>query len=186
MKKIIFLLFAFLITLSVPAQTRAGGAVIPNVVSFEGEKLVLNGVGVREKLWMDMYAGALYLNSKSSNANLIISANEPMAIKLHIVSRLITSDRMIEAVNEGFENSTEGNSAALSSNIERFKGFFEEEISNNDVFDIVYLPSHGVIAYKNGHELGTIKGMPFKKALFGIWLSQNPADIKLKSGMLGI
>jgi hypothetical protein len=57
-----------------PAQTKAGGATIPNTVSFEGEKLVLNGVGVREKFWMDMYAGALYLNAGSSNANTIMNA----------------------------------------------------------------------------------------------------------------
>lgn len=185
MKKIVFLLFAVLITFSVPAQTKAGGAIIPNTVSFEGEKLVLNGVGVREKFWMDMYAGALYLNSKSSNANAIVAANEPMAIKLHMVSKMITSDRMIEAVNEGFESSTGGNTAPLGEEIEKFKGFFKAEIKKDDVFDIVYLPSRGVVAYKNGKELGSIKGLPFKKALFGIWLSNKPADEKLKSGMLG-
>lgn len=185
MKKIVFLLFAVLITFSVPAQTKVAGAIIPNTVSFEGEKLVLNGAGVREKFWMDMYAGALYLNSKSSNANEIISANEPMALKLHMVSKMITSDRMIEAVNEGFESSTNGNTGPLNAEIEKFKGFFKAEIKNDDVFDIVYLPSRGVVAYKNGKELGSIKGMPFKKALFGIWLSNNPADKKLKAGLLG-
>ena len=185
MKKILFLFVAVLTTFSVPAQTKAGGATIPNTVSFEGEKLVLNGVGVREKFWMDMYAGALYLNSKSSNANAIIAANEPMAIKLHMVSSMITSERMIEAVNEGFMNSTGGNQGTLKADIEKFKGFFKEEINKNDVFDIVYLPARGIVAYKNGKELGTIKGIPFKQALFGIWLSNKPADKKLKSGMLG-
>lgn len=185
MKKIIFLLFSVMITFSVPAQTKAGGAIIPNSVSFEGEKLLLNGVGVREKYWMDMYAGALYLKVKSSNANVITAANTPMAIKLHMVSGLITSGKMIEAVNEGFENSTGGNSAFIKEDVEKFKDFFKNEIKKEDVFDIVYLPSRGVIVYKNNKELGTIKGLPFKQALFGIWLSNKPADKKLKSGMLG-
>ena len=185
MKKLLFLVFAFVFIAVAPAQTKAGGATLPNSVTFEGKTLVLNGVGVREKFWMDMYAGALYLNAKSSNASAIMGANEPMAIKLHMVSKMITSDRMIEAVNEGFENSTRGNTASLKSEIEKFKGFFKEEIKINDVFDIVYLPSKGVVVFKNGNELGTIKGIPFKKALFGIWLSENPADKKLKSGMLG-
>lgn len=186
MKKIVFLLFAVMISYSVPAQTKAGGATIPNTVSFEGEKLTLNGVGVREKFWMDMYTGALYLKSKSSNANTIISANEPMAIKLHMVSKMITSDRMIDAINEGFENSTGGNAASLHLDIEKFKGFFKEEINKDDVFDIVYLPARGITVFKNGRELGIIQGMHFKQALFGIWLSNKPADKKLKSGMLGI
>src|SRR5690606_37985290 len=185
MKKSIFLLLALMITLSVPAQTKAGGAVIPNSLNYDGEKLILNGAGVRVKYFMDMYAGALYLKTKSSNANSIASANEPMAVKLHMVSKMITSDRMIEAVNEGFENSISGNPGNLKSDIERFKGFFKEEINKGDVFDLVYLPSRGVVVSKNDKELGTIKGLPFKKALFGIWLSDKPADKKLKSGMLG-
>ena len=40
-------------------------------------------------------------------------------------------------------------------------------------------------AYKNDKELGTIEGMEFKKALFGIWLSNRPADDDLKEAMLG-
>ncbi|MCM4161165.1 chalcone isomerase [Antarcticibacterium flavum] len=185
MKKAFILFFAMAFIAVAPAQTKAGGATIPNTVSFEGEKLVLNGVGVREKFWMDMYAGALYLNNKSSNANTILNANEPMAIKLHIVSKLISSDKMIDAVNEGFENSTNGNITPIKPEIDKFISFFRDEITKDDVFDIVYLPSKGVIVYKNGNERGTIKGMEFKKALFGIWLSNNPADKKLKEGMLG-
>lgn len=185
MKKTLLLLFAMAFIAVAPAQTKAGGATIPNTVSFEGEKLVLNGVGVREKFWMDMYAGALYLSAKSSNANTIMNADEPMAIKIHIVSKLISSDKMIDAVTEGFENSTKGNVAPLKTEIDKFIGFFRDEISKDDVFDIVYLPSKGVVVYKNGNEQGTIKGKEFKKALFGIWLSNNPADKKLKDGMLG-
>lgn len=185
MKKTFLLLFAMAFIAVAPAQTKAGGATIPNTVSFEGEKLVLNGVGVREKFWMDMYAGALYLNAKSSNANTIMNADEPMAIKIHIVSKLISSDKMIDAVTEGFENSTNGNVAPLKTEIDKFIGFFRDEISKDDVFDIVYLPSKGVVVYKNGNEKGAIKGKEFKKALFGIWLSNKPADQKLKQGMLG-
>lgn len=131
-----------------------------------------------------MYAGALYVQEKSSNAGTIMNANEPMAIKIHIVSKLISSDKMIDAVNEGFESSTKGKTAAMASEIEKFKGFFKDEISKDDVFDIVYLPSRGVVVHKNGNELGAIKGLEFKKALFGIWLSSDPADKKLKEGML--
>ena len=185
MKKVLFLLLAVVAIASSSAQTKAAGVIIPNNVSFEGEKLVLNGVGVREKLWMNMYAGALYLNSKSSDSKAIINANDPMAIKLHMVSSLITSDKMIEAVNEGFENATKGKTSGIASEITKFKAFFSDEINKEDVFDIVYIPSKGVLVYKNGKEKGVIKGMEFKKALFGIWLSDNPADKNLKQGMLG-
>ena len=185
MKKAFLLLFAITTFSSAPAQTKVGGATLPNRVSFEGEKLILNGAGVREKYWMDMYAGALYLTSKSADANEILNSDNPGAIKIHIVSNLITSDKMISAINDGFENSTKGKTELFSSEIEIFKSYFEEKLNKEDVFDIVYIPSKGVLVYKNGTQKGIIKGLEFKKALFGIWLSEKPADKKLKQAMLG-
>lgn len=185
MKKTMLLMLAVISFSFGQAQTKVGGATLPNTLEFDSEELVLNGTGVREKFWMDMYAGGLYLDSKSNNAAEIIKADKPMAIKLHMVSKMITSDRMIDAVNEGFENATNGNTSSISAEINKFKGFFEEKINQDDVFDLVYLPGDGVRVYKNDKELGLIKGMEFKKALFGIWLSDKPADDDLKKGMLG-
>ncbi|MFD1095738.1 chalcone isomerase family protein [Salegentibacter chungangensis] len=185
MKKTVFLLLAVISFGFASAQTtEVAGVQLPNSVNFGETTLSLNGAGVREKFWMDMYAGGLYLDSKSSDADAIMGANKPMAIKLHIVSKLITSKKMMDAVNEGFENSTNGNTAAISTEIKKFISFFEEQINKDDVFDIVYLPAKGVVVYKNGKEQGTINGMEFKKALFGIWLSDKPADDDLKEAML--
>ena len=185
MKKITLILIALMGISFASAQTKVGGVNIPGEVTFEGEKMMLNGAGVREKLWIDLYAGGLYLQNKSNNATEIVNAEKPMAIKLHIVSKLITSDKMVDAVNEGFENSTGGNMSAISTEIDTFKGFFMEEIKKNDVFDLVYIPSKGVNVYKNNKLRGTIEGKEFKKALFGIWLSNRPADDDLKEDMLG-
>lgn len=185
MKKIILVFIALISAGLTSAQTEVGGVNLPNSETFQGQTLNLNGAGVREKLWIDLYAGGLYLTNKSSDASKIMGANEPMSIKLHIVSKLITSDKMMEAVNEGFENSTNGNTKPLAAKIKKFQDFFLDEIKRDDVFDIVYMPSMGVVVYKNDKELGVIEGMDFKKALFGIWLSNKPADDDLKEAMLG-
>lgn len=185
MKKTLLLLF-FSCSLSfVQGQTEIGGATLPGYLNFEDAELRLNGAGVREKFWMNMYAAGLYLQKSSSDAKEIIQADAPMAIRLHIVSKMITSKRMIEAVDEGFKNATGGNTSKISAEIKRFKSFFEDKINKNDVFDIVYLPEQGVKVYKNDEEKGMIKGMEFKQALFGIWLSHKPADEALKNGLLG-
>jgi len=167
------------------AQKKVGGVTLPGSEKFGKYELKLNGAGVREKLWIDLYAGGLYLSTPSSDANKIMNADEAMAVKLHIVSKLISSEKMIDAVREGFESSTNDNTKPIEDKIEQFIGFFEDEITKGDVFDITYQPGKGVVAYKNGKEKGTIEGMDFKKALFGIWLSRNPADDDLKEGMLG-
>ena len=187
MKKTIYALIAFLIVgMSASyAQIEIGAATLPEAVTFEGQELVYNGAGVRKKAWFKLYSGGLYLKQKSNDAKDIMEADESMAIKLHITSRLISSKKMISAVNDGFENATDGNVAPISTEIEKFKGFFSDEISDGDIFDIAYIKGTGVVVYKNGTKKGTISGLEFKKALFGIWLSDKPADKKLKKGMLG-
>lgn len=167
------------------AQTQVGDATLPNQMTLEGADLVLNGAGMREKVVFDLYAGGLYLQSKSSDADRIINADETMVIKLEIVSGLVSSKKMTKAVDDGFEASTNDNIGPLADRIEKFKSFFSEKIVKTNVFDIAYIKGQGSVVYKNGKKVGTIEGMDFKKALFGIWLGQDPADDDLKEAMLG-
>lgn len=184
MKKLILLMMAIVVASTATAQMKVGDAVLPTSATYYGETVSLNGAGVREKLWIDLYAAGLYLNEKSSDANTILNSEKPMAIKLHIVSKLISSEKMVDAVTEGFEKSTKGNTAPIQKEIDSLLNFFKEDIKKNDVFDLVYLPTKGVIAYKNGKEKGIVEGKEFKKALFGIWLSNDPADDGLKDDLL--
>jgi len=168
------------------AQTQVGDATLPNQITIEGTDLVLNGAGIREKVVFDLYAGGLYLKSKSSDAKSIINADETMVIKLDIVSKFVSSSKMTEAVDEGFEASTDDNIGPLEDRIEKFKSFFKDEIVKTNVFDIAYIKGVGSVVYKNGTKIGVVEGMDFKKALFGIWLGEDPADEDLKEGLLGI
>lgn len=167
------------------AQTQVGDATLPNQMTIEGTDLVLNGAGMREKVVFDLYAGGLYLQSKSSNASSIINADETMVIKLDIVSGLVSSKKMANAVDDGFEASTDDNIGPLADRIEKFKSFFSEKIVKTNVFDIAYIKGEGSVVYKNGTKVGVVEGLDFKKALFGIWLGEDPADDDLKEGMLG-
>lgn len=187
MKKQILTLLLVTITgiFSGIAQQTVSGVKVDSKLTIEGQSLKLNGAGVREKMWIDLYVGSLYLPAKSTSAKDILESKEAGAIKLDIVSGMITSDKMIDAVNEGFENSTNKNTAPLKAKIDKFKSFFKEEIKKGDAFVFVNVPEEGMVIYKNGVKKGTIEGHDFKKALFGIWLGANPADKKLKAGMVG-
>ncbi len=66
-----------------------------------------------------------------------------------------------------------------------FIDVFKEEIKVDDTFNMVYIPSVGVEIYKNDKLASTIKGLEFKKALFGIWIGEKPAQSSLKEEMLG-
>lgn len=167
------------------AQMKVGGISLPSTLTYNQTEFELNGAGVRERFWISMYVSALYLEEKSQNPEAIMSADKPMAIRLHIVSKLITSKRMVDAVTDGFEKSLDGNTAPVQDRIDKLLGYFKEDIKKDDVFDLVYQPGKGITAYKNGEARGTVEGLDFKSALFGIWLSDDPADEDLKEKMLG-
>ena len=48
-----------------------------------------------------------------------------------------------------------------------------------------YEPGKGVSVIRNGTVKVTVEGLDFKKALFGIWLSDDPIQDSLKEEMLG-
>jgi hypothetical protein len=169
----------------ISAQMQVSGVKVPLVFTSGENVLILNGAGTRVKYFMDMYVGALYVKSKTKEAQKIIDADESMCIQLQIVSGLITSEKMNEAVDEGFEKSSKGNLASLQSKINQFKAVFNEKINKGDVYQLVYDKIKGTQIYKNNKLSCTIPGLDFKKALFGIWLCDKPADSGLKDKMLG-
>lgn len=186
MKKHFFTTFLVLIVSLATAQTTISGVKLDETITVEGKKLVLNGAGIREKWWIDLYVGSLYLPQKSKNGTEVVNSSETAAIKLDVVSGMISSEKMMGALDEGFEKSTNNNVAPLKDKIEKFKTFFKDKFKKGDSFTIANVSGTGIVVYKNGTKKGSIEGLDFKKALFGIWLSNNPADKDLKKSMLGM
>lgn len=184
MRKLV-LFVASLLVASATFAAEISGVEVPEKIIKESKELNLNGAGVREKFFMDLYVGSLYLLEKEKDPNAIISSDELMALRLNIISDLITSEKMTNATIEGFENATKGNTAAIQAKIDDFLETFKDEIKKGDSFEMVYVPEEGVKIYKNGKQEKTISGLEFKKALFGIWLSDKPAQKSLKEDMLG-
>lgn len=167
------------------AQKNIGGITIPQTLKAGNETLTLNGAGIREKYFFDLYVGALYLKTASSNAPQILDANEPVAIRLHIISDKITSKKMEESVREGFKKSTGNNTAPYQEKIDKLISAFKEDVKVGDIYDIIYTPAGGTKIYKNNTLKSEASGQDFKKVLFGIWLGSDPADEDLKKDMLG-
>lgn len=182
MKNLILLLFLFL-GLESFAQTKTiSGVKFPSTEKIGKNELVINGGGLREKYWMDLYVAALYLEVKTSDASKVIYGTEEMAIHIKIISSSVTRERFLESVNEGFANAT---SKASAEDKKKFIGFFSDEFKNGDIIHFDYTTEKGLKVTKNGVVKGSIPGYDFKKALFSIWLGSKPADENLKKGMLG-
>lgn len=158
----------------------------PDSYHYAGKAMELNGSGMRKKLFISLYEGSLYLTAKSKNANKIISDDSLMAIRLKIMSSLISPEKMKKATLEGFEKSTNGKTAVIKPQIDELLKTFDKGVSSGDVYELINLPGSGVHVVRNGVRLTTIRSIAFKKALFGIWLSDNPVQVSLKNKMLGM
>lgn len=185
-------LFAALITgaimffgVNVNAQNiSAHGATFSAKVKLGDDIIEYNGSGLRTKYFFKLYVAALYLPKKTDNAQAIIDQNETSAVRLKLLSNKVTRDKFVETVREGFATSTEGK--ATPAEIDQLMKLFNTEFKEGDDILLAYKPESGVEVYMNGKHLGGVKGLEFKKALWGIWLGKKPADSSVKSGMLGL
>jgi hypothetical protein len=184
MKKLLVLLFLGVgITLNAQSTKTYGGVKFPTSVEVGNATLEINGGGIREKYWIDLYAAALYVSKKTDDPGKIIYSNDEQAIHIKIISSSVTRERFIESTTEGFKNA--GHGKATDSEIKKFMGFFSDEFKIGDKINLEYIPEKGTVVKKNGTVKGTITGLDFKKCLFAIWLGSKPASADLKQGMLG-
>ena len=189
MKKSITLIALFVLLIGdITAQITMYGVTLPAKLGTEDKVCVLNGAGVRKHYFINTYVAGLYIPKKNSDPSAIINADEAIAVRLQIISSLVTQERMTESVKEGFRKATGGKTAPIQKEIDLvLKIFNSEPIKVGDVFDIWYIPGKGVIASKNAKKLAMeIPGLAFKKLLYSIWLGKDPVDEGLKDGMLGL
>ncbi|WP_428225374.1 chalcone isomerase family protein [Flavobacterium sp.] len=168
-------------------QFETDGVIVPRTIQVNGaKKIQLNGFGTRTKAWVDVYVQALYLTVLSQDPEFIMESETDMAIRIEVLSKLVTSRKLTNAMEKGFEKSCGDNLSAMMPKIIQFKALLADEIVKGDVYILSYNPNESaVFVYKNDKLKGKIEGKDFKKALFGIWLSDKPADEDLKMDLLG-
>jgi len=178
-------LFAALLA-SVAHGREIANVELPESLEAGGAALVLNGAGIRTRFFIDVYVGGLYLTQPSRDAAAIVAADEPMAIRLHVLTGLVTSELMKQSIEKGFEQATDGDTAPIREQIDSLVRVYDDGVDAMDVFDLVYVPGKGLDLFKNGaHRRTVASGLRFKRALFGIWFSDRPIQASLKRAMLG-
>ena len=188
-KRIVTVFLALCFATGTAFAVDAQDVTFPEQLQIENVDLVFNGSGIRIKkvafVKIKPYVAALFLEAKMADGEAVVSGDAPMAIRLYITSKLISSEKMTKSTREGFELSTNGNTAPIKDEIDAMMAVFSEKINVDDIYDMVYVPGTGTCIYKQGEKKATIKGLEFKQALFGIWLGTKPTLETMKAGMLG-
>ncbi len=156
-----------------------------------GKELVKNGEGPRNKWMMQVYWATLYVPAelKGGGDTQIIDADQPMIMDILVTSGMVSKDKFVGAIVEGFENSAKAGYGTTEKDnyVKLYEGI---KFSKDDLISHRYEPGKGLsVVYnpKGGQAkvLGVLKGIQVKKAFWGIFLSSKPAQDNLKKKLLG-
>lgn len=186
MKHIALLLSLFLLS-SVAAAVEIAGVDLPEQVTISGDNrvLYLNGAGIREKFFFDIYLAALYVSERSDNPSAIIGPDRPKRVQMDMLYKEVERQKFIDGWNEGFAaNNPPAAMQALRERLDRFNALFQTLVAGDRVV-LDYLPGSGTRVIIKGQERGVIPGFDFNQALLKVWLGDKPVTGPLKKALLG-
>ena len=182
------MVFCFLSLCFIQAEGReVAGVELSEKVNFDesAATLVLNGAGIRKKLFFSIYLASLYLPAETGEVAAILAADEPNRVQMDMLYSKVDKKKLVEAWNEGFAaNHSAEALALLQERITRFNALFETLVSGDRV-QLDYRPAQGTRVVINGTERGVIPGYDFNRALLKIWLGESPVTPSLKRDLLG-
>ena len=187
----LILLFALLTCLPAARALDLAGVTVADSVKTHayGTELKLNGAGIRQRFFMDIYIGALYLPQPTRDAAAVLNLHGAKRMSLHFVHKEVDAEKLVAAWTEGFEkNLPPEQFRALRPRIANFNGLFPT-LRKGDRIDIDILPRADKGAttqvWLNGTLRGKVGGGDFARALLQIWLGEHPVDADLKQALLG-
>ncbi len=163
------------------------GVEIPDTLTLPNTDttLILNGAGVREKFFLDIYIGALYLESRSSDVKAILNDTGAASVMMHFLYSEVSKDKITDGWADGLKkNTSQTKMKTLEENLTAFNKLFRT-VRKGDVIRIDYLPDSGTQVRINGEWRGTIEGNDFFRSLLSIWIGEKPVTRSLRKSMLG-
>lgn len=180
------LLLALLLPLTVPAAEVAGVR-IDDKAQVGNSEVVLNGAGLRTRLFFQVYAIGLYLPQKGSTSAAILAQPGPKRVAIHML-RDVGADTFTEALADGIRaNHSEAEAKALEPRIKELAALMAEikEAKKGMAITLDWTGA-GTQLLVQGKPAGRpIEGEDFYRALLRIWLGEKPVQDDLKKALLG-
>ena len=181
-------LLALCLALCVPMHVHARaceGVTLPDSVTVAGQRLVLNGMGIREAtaLQVDVYVAGLYVPTRGRDAEALLAGDTPRRVVMHMV-RDVSREDAIEGFTTGLRNNNPNDTAALAPAASRLRTMFQA-MHVGDVVTITYVPGTGTEITINGQSRGTVEGALFGRAIFRNFIGPRPPNRGLRVGLLG-
>ncbi|OWQ83039.1 hypothetical protein CDN99_27455 [Roseateles aquatilis] len=174
---------------AVPAPIELAGVKYDGSAEVAGQKLLLNGAGIRYKAIFKVYTAGLYLNAKATTPEAVLANTGPKRIHIQML-RDIDGEELGKLFTKGMEqNSTREEFGRSINGVLRMADIFvqKKKLKSGESFGVDYIPGTGTVIFVNN---AVVPGEPIKEAeffniLLKIWLGKSPADNGLKTALLG-
>lgn len=176
---------AFSLASPAPAAARElAGVTLPDSATAGDHAVVLNGMGLRKKLFIKVYVGGLYLTEKSSSASEVLASDGARIMSFAFLYS-VSQKQLCDSWDEGLEANTPNASAEVESGFEELCSMMEP-IDKGHAMKLTYLPGTGTKVEVNGKDKGTIEGKAFADAVLGTWIGPEPGPGEgFKKAILG-
>ncbi len=165
------------------------GVKVDDEINFAGQKLYLNGAGVRFKFGFQIYVCALYVPQKQTDTKLILAEKGPKRVVVTML-REISSDDLGDALLSGIrKNSTPEETRKFGIQLVALGQLFGNipRLKKGESFSLDFNPATGTSVIVDGKQaIDPLPDEAFFDALLRIWIGDNPADSRLKPILLGL
>lgn len=174
---------SLLLALPAGAGTLAG-VNLPDKAEVKGQSLVLNGMGLRKKLFIKVYVGGLYLAQKEKSAAKVMADDVPRRMVMHFIYD-VSKDQMCEAWDEGLAQNTPNASADVKKAFTTLCGWMEG-VGKGHKLVLTYVPGEGTMVEVAGQAKGTLPGKAVADAILATWIGPDPGPGEdFKKAVLG-
>jgi hypothetical protein len=178
---------ALLVAPLVCCGAEVAGVRLDDSARVGSQNLVLNGAGLRVKLFFNVYAAGLYLAEKADSAAAILAMKGPKRMSMTLM-RDLTARQLIDALEDGLRaNLTTAEFESVRPRVERLSAIMGAigVAKRGSVITLDYVPETGMRVTLNGEPKGEpIDGEDFYRGLLKIWLGDDPVDKSLKKALL--
>ena len=152
-------------------------------IAIADQKLVLNGLGLRKKLFIKVYVAGLYLPAKQTTGAGVLGGDTVRHLEMEFL-RGVSAGQLAGAWGECLEANRPDASEQLKADFERLNQGMQD-VETKDRMVVTYRPDQGTKVSIRDRAVAEVEGKAFADALFSCWVGDHPPSEDFKEGLLG-
>ncbi len=179
-------LLLLLLTLPSAFPLEIQGIQVPQQVTVNGQRLTLNGAGLRTVkiafIPIKAYVAAFYAPTPLKSEDAVMASAGPMQFTFTFL-KSVSQGQVTDAWQSQIQASMSYSYPGIEKDKAAFVGMFGA-LNQGEVEMVQFVGSQTQV-YDNGQLKGTILGRDFQRAFLSLWFGSNPVQQDLKAALLG-